>query len=214
MMHRFKIFLLLVSLSACTAQDSRYKDTAMLERPPVINAVKVDEVKIKDTSLVKAEIDGTGLGTLVILKTTTPPVMVIKQPYDVAWQTLGNALKADNLEITDREHDKGKYFVSYDPDRIPEEDSSFINRTLSYFDDNSNEERYILTVKEQGTETEVTVANNTEPKQSSKKDEEGKVTAQPPGGADRLLESIYKTMSETKHLRRKGNPYDHRDQPK
>ena len=104
-MHRSKIFLLLVSLSACTAQDSRYKDTAMLERPPVINAVKVDEVKIKDTSLVKAEIDGTGLGTLVILKTTTPPVMVIKQPYDVAWQTLGNALKADNLEITDREHD-------------------------------------------------------------------------------------------------------------
>jgi len=44
--------------------------------------------------------------------------------------------------------------------------------------------------------------------------EQGKVTAQPPGGADRLLESIYKTMSETKHLRRKGNPYDHGDQPK
>jgi len=170
MMHKSTILLFLASLSACTAQDGRYKDTAMLERPPVINSVKVDDVKIKDTSLVKAEIDGTGLGSLVTLKTTIPPVLLIKQPYDVAWQTLGNALKADNLEVTDREHDKGQYFVSYDPDRIPEEDSSFINRTLSYFDDNSNEERYILTVREQGSDTEVTVANNTEPKQSSKKD--------------------------------------------
>ncbi len=199
-------------LCACTAHDSRYRDTAMLEKPPELNANSTDEVKLKDTSSVKQDLDGTGLGELIYLKSTNPPVIIIKQSFDVAWQTLGNALLADKLEITDKEHDTGRYFVSYDPDRISAEDSNFFNKTLSYFDDNNNEERYVLTVKDQGLETEVTAANNMEPKQSSKKDENYKLTNPPPDGAENLLLSIYKTMSErSKHLHHKGNPYHHKD---
>lgn len=208
MMRRFKLFLLLPLLNACTATDSRYRDTQMLERPPQISVSKPVEEKLKDTSAVKHNIDGTDLGSTVSIKSTTPPVLVIKQPFDVAWQTLGNALKADNLEVTDREHDKGRYFVTYDPDKVPEDESGFLDKTLSYINNKHIEERYVLTVTDQGEETEVLVANNTEPKQSSDSEEQYKLTTPPADGAEKLLNSIYKTMSERpKKLDKKGHAH-------
>ena len=44
---------------------------------------------------------------------------MIKQPFDDAWNTLGLALKQSEIEITDREHDKGLYYVSYDSSGYP-----------------------------------------------------------------------------------------------
>ncbi len=209
-MKKLKVILFCFLLDACTAHDSRYRDTAMLEKPPELNAN--NEIKIIDTSSVKQDIEGTGLGNLVYLKSNNPPLLIIKQPFDVAWQTLGNALRADKLEITDKEHDTGRYFVTYDPDKISADDSSFLNKTLSYFDDNNNEERYVLTVKDNGLETEVTAANNSEPKQSSKNDENDKLTTQPSDGAQKLLLSIFKTMSErSKYSLNKAGLYNHKD---
>ncbi len=209
-MRKLYIFLLIILLSSCTAHDSRYRDTAMLEKPPEIGAIQVPEAKLKDTSIVKHNIAGTDLGSKVYIKSTSPAVLRIKQPFDVAWQTLGNALIVDHLEITDREHDKGRYFVSYYPDKVPEEDSNFVDKTLSFFGDKLTEERYVITVTEQGDETEVLVANNTEPKQSSKSEEQYKLTTPPADGAEKLLNSIYKTMSERpKILDKKGSGPGH-----
>jgi NlpB/DapX lipoprotein len=207
-MRRFKFFLLLPLVTACTGTDPRYRDTQMLERPPQLAVTKPVEEIVKDSSAVKHNIEGTELGSTVSIKSTTPPVLIIKQPFNVAWQTLGNALRADNVEVTDREHDKGRYFVTFDPNKTPEDESGFLDKTLSYLNDAHVEERYVLTVTDKGQETEVLVANNTEPKQSSNSEEQYKLTTPPADGAEKLLNSIYKTMSERpKKLDKKGHAH-------
>ena len=115
-----KSLLLSLGLVSCgTSEDSRYRDTAMLERPPALAVSKqAGEPRITDNSTIPKKRDETGLGSDVYMTTTTPPQLIIKQPFDDAWNTLGLALKQSEIEITDREHDKGLYYVTYDPEQL------------------------------------------------------------------------------------------------
>ena len=195
-----KILLLALMLASCstTSEDKRYRDTSALERPPELKINKkpggTDDI---DNSTATIKHEGTGLGSNVYLTSTTPALLMIKETYDLAWETLGQGLKQSHLQITDREHDKGLYFVTYNPDRQnDEEESGFLDKTLNYFGEKHNDERYILTVTEKGSETQVSVAINTEPKLSSKPDTKNSSTLPPADGAEKLLALIYKTMSE------------------
>ena len=111
-----KILLLTLGLVSCgTSVDSRYRDTAMLEHPPELVAPKkAGEPDVIDNSSIPKKRYEKGLGPDVYLTTATPPQLKIKQPFDDAWNTLGLALKQSEIEVTDREHDKGLYYVSYD----------------------------------------------------------------------------------------------------
>ena len=122
---------------------------------------------------------------------------MIKETYDLAWETLGQGLKQSHLQVTDREHDKGRYFVTYNPDkRSDEEEEGFFDKALGYFTDKDNGERYILTVTAKGAETQVSAVINTEPKLSAKSVTKNSTALPPADGADKLLALIYKTMSE------------------
>ena len=188
--------LMLVSCST-TSEDKRYRDTSALERPPELKVnKKAGATENIDNSTARIKQEGTGLGSSVYLTSTTPPLLMIKETYDLAWETLGQGLKQSHIQITDREHDKGRYFVTYNPDkRNDDEDSGFLDKTLNYFGEKHNDERYILTVTEKDSETQVTAAINTEPKQSSIPDTKNTVLP-PVDGAEKLLALIYKTMSE------------------
>ena len=74
-----------IMLSACSSKDSRYKDTAMLERPPILaNRQSTSEVPLVDNSSIPKKRHDVGLGSDVYLTTTTPVQIVIKQPFDDA----------------------------------------------------------------------------------------------------------------------------------
>jgi uncharacterized lipoprotein len=187
-----KILLLSLGLVSCgTSEDSRYRDTAILERPPtlVVNK-KAGEPRIADNSTIPKKRDGTGLGTDVYMTATTPPQLKIKQSFDNAWSTLGLALKQSEIEITDREHDKGLYYVSYDS-------------SGSFFSKKQNEAIYVLTVESDGAETKITVTlgNASEQTSSNSRGEHrgsssDNSAAQPTDGAEELLKSLYETIRD------------------
>jgi uncharacterized lipoprotein len=187
-----KILLLSLGLISCgTSEDSRYRDTAMLERPPALVVTKqAGEPRITDSSMIPKKRDGNGLGPDVYLTTTTPAQLKIKQPFDDAWNTLGLALKQSEIEITDREHDKGLYYVSYDS-------------SGSFFSKKQNEAIYVLTVESDGAETKITVTLGNASEQTSSNSRTGHRSpandnsdTQSADGAEKLLQSLYETIRD------------------
>jgi uncharacterized lipoprotein len=187
-----KILLLSLGLVSCgTSEDSRYRDTAMLERPPALVVTKkTGEPDLIDNSSIPKKRYENGLGSDVYLTTATPPQLKIKQPFDDAWNTLGLALKQSEIEVTDREHDKGLYYVSYDS-------------SGSFFSKKQNEAIYVLTVESDGPETKITAAlgNATEQINSGSRGEhrglaKDNSAAQSTDGAEKLLQSLYETIRD------------------
>jgi uncharacterized lipoprotein len=186
-----KSLLLAVALVSCASEDSRYRDTAMLERPPALAVSKqAGEPSRTDNSVIPKKRDVTGLGSDVFMTTTTPPQLRIKQSFDDAWNTLGLALKQSEIEITDREHDKGLYYVTYDPEK------SFFNRK-------HNEAIYVLTLEKDGAETKITatLGNAAEQTSSGSRSEHRDLVkdnsaTQPADGAEKLLKSLYETIRD------------------
>jgi uncharacterized lipoprotein len=187
-----KSLLLAVILVSCgTSEDSRYRDTGMLERPPALVVSKqAGESRITDNSTIPKKRDEAGLGSDIYMTTATPPQLRIKQPFDDAWNTLGLALKQSEIEITDREHDKGLYYVSYDSGG-------------SFFSKKQNEAIYVLTVESDGAETKITaiLGNATEQTSSGSHGEHRGLAnhnsaTQPTDGAEKLLQSLYETIRD------------------
>jgi uncharacterized lipoprotein len=200
-----KSLLLSVTLVSCgTSEDSRYRDTVMLERPPAIAVNKQKgEPRVTDTSTIPKKGEEPGLGSDVYMTASMPRLLIIKQPFNVAWDTLGQALKQNDIKISDREHDKGHYYVTYDPDKQAAEEGNFFDKAMSFFDHEQNEGRYVLTVEDKGSKTQISAAINKEPRQSALSDNKDNASTQPTDGAEKLLLSLYKTMSD-----------DHRHQEK
>jgi len=186
-----KSLLITVMLVSCGGNDSRYRDTQLLERPPSIVVTKpAGEPRIIDNSKIPKKKYEKGLGSDVSMSTTTPPQLIIKQSYDDAWSTLGIALKQSEIEITDREHDKGLYYVSYDPEH-------------SFFSNKHDQSIYVLTVENEGAETKIsaTLGNATEQSSAGKRSEQGghaqDDSATPSAeGAEKLLQSLYETIRD------------------
>jgi len=127
------------------------------------------------------------LGDDVYLTETTPEKLKIKQPIDDAWYTLDLALKQSEIKINDHERDKGFYYVSYNS-------SSFFSFSGKHSDE-QNGATYLLTVKEDGAETEVTatIANATEQQTNADKNGAQRATVE---GAEDLLRQLYKTLRD------------------
>ena len=186
-----KILLLSLGVVACSAEDSRYRDTSMLERPPELVVSKpAGAPHIADNSKIPKKRDEPGLGSDVSMTTTTPPQLIIKQPFDDAWNTVGLALKQSDIEITDREHDKGLYYVSYDA-------------SGSFFSKKQNEAIYVLTLENAGAETKITAALGSSAEQTSSGSRgehrdlaEDNSAKQSTDGADTLLQSLFEMIRD------------------
>jgi uncharacterized lipoprotein len=192
-----KTLVLVVILTSCgTGQNSRYRDTAMLERPPVLPVVKQPEEQSEaeeiDNSVIPEKQDTAGLGTDVYLTDTTPPRLKIKQPVDEAWETVGLALKQSDIKITDHEREKGFYYVSYHP-------KTFLEKAVSFLKDETaqqNDTTYLLTLEPDGPETTIiaTVAGAAE--QSAAIDNRDGDYDAPVEGAEALLQVLYETLRD------------------
>jgi uncharacterized lipoprotein len=189
-----KILLLCLAvgvISCGTSEDSRYRDTTLLERPPAIAVNKQKgELNVADNSTIPKKRDEPGLGSDVYMTTTTPPQLKIKQSFDYAWNTLGLALKQSEIEINDHEHDKGLYYVTYQPDS-------------SFFSGKHNEAIYVLMVEKDGAETKITatIGNTAEQSSAGNRDKhryfvKDNRATQPADGAEKLLQSLYETIRD------------------
>ena len=210
------ILLLSLGLVSCgTATDTRYRDTAMLERPPklaVTHQAGEQSLTTDDTRPQKKP-GGEDEEATVYMTTTTPPLLIIKQAYNLAWDTLGHALKQDTLKVTERNQDKGLYFVSYDREAQAEKESGFFGKALSLLQDKFKEEHYILTVTAKDEETQISATIDPAPKQSEGSENKDDAPVPPEDGPEKLLLSIYKTMSDKPQDKEdKKSRHRHKDQ--
>jgi uncharacterized lipoprotein len=183
-----KSLLLIGFLVSCgTTEESRYRNTEALERPPtVINSSPTKEQRVVDSSSIPKKKDRTGLGSDVYL--STPTQLVIKQSFGDAWNTLNRALKQSGIKITDHERDKGLFYVTQDTT----DTNSFFAKATAFLSDDAA--IYLLTVKQEGEETRVTatVANAAE-QSSATQDGTPPPSAE---GAEDLLQLLFKTLRD------------------
>lgn len=185
-----KSLLLTGFLVSCgTTEESRYRDTEALERPPTVASSPTREQRVVDTSSIPKKKDKTGLGSDVYQ--STPTQLTIKQSFDDAWSTLKRALKQSGIKITDHERDKGLYYVTREQDEA--DTSGFFAKASSLF--GSDKTTYLLTVKQEGAETKVTatVAHATEQSSAAAKDDVPEITEE---GPEDLMQSLFKTLRD------------------
>ncbi|MCK9396188.1 MAG: outer membrane protein assembly factor BamC [Methylobacter sp.] len=187
-----KSLLLAGFLVSCgTTEESRYRDTEHLERPPTVaRSSPSKEERTVDNSSIPKRKDTTGLGSDVYLSSRSQ--LTIKQPLDQAWSTVSRALKQSGIKITDHERDKGLYYVTQERDTA--DNTGFLAKASSFFSFENDAAIYLLTVKAEDEETTVTVtvANATE-QSSAAKDGERHPSAE---GAEDLLQLLFKTLHD------------------
>lgn len=182
-----KSLLLAGFLVSCgTTEESRYRDTEALERPPTVASSPSKEQRTVDDSSIPRKKDRTGLGSDVYLNTSTQ--LTIKQPFSEAWYTLGRALKQSGIKVTDHERDKGLYYVTRDT----EDRSGFFAKATAYF--RADPAIYLLTVKDDGDETTVTATMANAAEQSSAAI--SNVEQPTPEGAEDLLQALFNTLRD------------------
>jgi uncharacterized lipoprotein len=183
-----KVLLLIPILVSCgTPEDKRYRDTAMLERPPVLaTKKKPEEPHIIDNSKITKKRHETGLGPDVYMIESTPMLLKIKKPLDDAWRILESALKQSQIKIVDHREDKGLYYVYYRQKSLFENAASLFKKKD---EDEHDEANYVLTVKADRDETKIT-AN---PFDATEQDSDEDVADT---GAEALLWALYKTLHD------------------
>lgn len=200
------VFLLAMSwllLSCGMSEDSRYRDTSRLELPPAL----------LDTKTVKTDTGGgdgaladpkesKGLGDDVYLSAAKPVILKIKQPLDIAWNTVASALRQGDVDIKDRELDKGQYYVIFDPDQYVADSDTVFDRFGSLFVNEYGQSIYILTLTADGDETLVTADKAQASEQSATDDSEDRTAdaksedEEKPDGAEKLLLFLHKILRD------------------
>ena len=187
-----KILLLSLGLVSCGGPtESRYRDTAMLERPPTLPVThqSADQSAQEYHKLGQAKIQQEHEEPSVYMKSTMPALLMIRQPFELGWDTLGHALKQDYLRVTYRQQAKGLYFITYSPQVLEEKGNGFFDKALSVFKEDLQEEYYVLTVTEQHLETQANISVN----QQKTTTDGSSPSAE---DADKLLLLIYKSMND------------------
>lgn len=191
--------LLLLSCSA--NEDSRYRDTSRLELPPALLNPQPVKAENTDTEVDEATVDekAKGLGDDVYLSEAKPTLLKLKQPLDIAWNTVESALRQGDFDIKDRELDKGQYYVIFDPDQYADESDTVVDRFGSLFVNDYSKSTYLLTLTADGGETLIT-ADKAQSSEQNASDEEQKTenadADEKSDGPDKLLLSLYRILHD------------------
>ncbi len=141
MQYKFLVKLILVNISclyvsACST-PRQYQDNSNLEQPPQLAVNKTNYALDNSVvSIIK------GLGDKVSLSEN---ILLLKQPFNSAWDTLEQALKLNNMLITDRNREQGRYYIQYDPDEVADKAEGFLARASFFiFQDEYERLPYVL----------------------------------------------------------------------
>jgi hypothetical protein len=180
---------ILVLVSCSSDGDSRYHDTAALERPPVLITPKtLTAANLTDESSIP-EKQEPGLGEQVALTEASPPRLIIKQPFAKAWDTLNQALKISGIKITDHERDKGHIYVAYDA-------SGFFAKAASLLEQSQKERTYLLLVESAEAEAKISASLAGSAEQAVTANSASDDASPPEDASDELLETLYKTIRD------------------
>lgn len=204
--------LALAALAACGSNDDpRYRSTELLERPPVLITHKVaaeeaavdadapaatgaapvteaEPAVVKDDSVVPKVKHKRGLKDDVYVTPSKPPVLNIKQPLGMAWDTLKLALTQSEIKVTDSVRDKGLFFVSYNP-------KSLFGAVTSLIVKEEKQVIYVITVEPNGQETRVSVKKASEAEQNSELDARS-IDQDAADDAEALLYQLFETLHD------------------
>ena len=187
-----KLIILVLSgeLVACGAvENSRYRDTAPLERPPTLALQKTTQNTMVDDS-VEPKKQIAGLDEKVSLLDESPKKLLLKLPIMEAWQTFGTALRQSNIKITDYDKAKHLYYVSY-------KSQGMLNGIIGFLNKEASEVIYLLTLEPKDSETLIsaTLASNHEQRESANNNPDG-VYENPAEDSDGLIESLYHLLRD------------------
>lgn len=173
---------------ACSSSGSRYRDTAILERPPTLalqQNTQNSNVVVDDS--IEPKKKHPGLNSIVTLLDDEPKRVLIKQPITEAWRTLGMALKQSDIKITDYEKGKYNYYVNYHAQGI-------LTNALHFLNEEESKTIYLLTLVSQGDDTivQAELANRNEQKSQNA---DGVVIKVGDDSED-LIESIYHLLRD------------------
>ncbi|MCK5121402.1 MAG: outer membrane protein assembly factor BamC [Methylococcales bacterium] len=189
----FCVFLILVLVTACSdIKVTKYQDISDLEMPPEMVIVEKPKVLIEDSEVIKK----TGLGKSVSLAGLgKEPVIKIKKTFERSWAIVEQALKLNEIEITDKNRDEGVFYVLFDPDA--KQAGSQITETITFFffEDEYVEAAYKLTVVWRDSDTEVTVELIDQVSNDILDDGEDEFEDTIDAGT-KLLKTLYKTIKD------------------
>ncbi|MDD2863876.1 MAG: outer membrane protein assembly factor BamC [Methylococcales bacterium] len=181
------ILILASGLIACGGSGhSRYKDTAILEKPPILALQKTQQNAVIDDSVEPKKQLG-GLDEKVILLDEKPQKLLLKLPVMDAWRVLGTALRQSDIKVTDYDKNKHLYYVSYKSQGI-------LKNIFSSLNEEDTQAVYVMMLESQNGETVIhaSLANNNE--QRSQNTDEN--IARPTDDSDGLMESIYHLLRD------------------
>ena len=176
--------LLAVLLVGCMGEDPRYRDTRALERPPILAVDKSAEPILEDDSVIPLKKHKKGLKDDVSMKYSKPVRIIIKQPFENAWYSVGLGLRQSDIKITDSVRDKGQYFVSYSPGTL-----------LGLFSKEQKQVIYLLALEASGQETVVTAKKANAVEQDSSLPHDG-FNDEADDDAEDLLNNLFDTLKD------------------
>jgi len=188
------VLLMPLLITACSdSVNTRYKDTSHLEIPPVL----VIAEQPKQATQAKEVDEKTGLGRVVSLSgPTAQPILKIKKIFDRSWNIVEQGLNLSEIEITDKNRDKGVFYVKFDPDQKSSKDSGVMdNLSFFFFKDEYEEAAYKLTVQWRDSDTEVSVERIEQDEDSLLDDGEDDFENPIDSGA-MLINALYKTIRD------------------
>mgnify|MGYP000745247841 FL=1 len=188
------LFLIILFVGACSeAKNTRYKDTSVLESPPVMDIVEKPKAVVKETE----KIENTGLGDVVkLVGSDEQPVIQIKKIFDRSWDIVGEGLKLSEIEISDKNREEGVYYLRFDPDNRSSKDSGLMDSmAFLFFADDYDEAPYKLTVIWKDSSTEVTAELVDEQSDDFLDDGKGDFDGSVDSGA-KLIKALYKTIRD------------------
>ena len=181
------ILVLSIGLAACgSVENSRYRDTAMLEKPPILALQK--NTIVDDSVEPKKQIGG--LDEKIVLLDESPKKLLLKLPIMEGWRTLGTALRQSDMKVTDYDKAKHLYYVSY-------KSQGMLNGLVGFLNKEASEVIYLLTLEPKDGETQIsaTLASNHEQRESANNNPDG-VYENPAEDSDGLIEHLYHVLRD------------------
>lgn len=144
----FTLLVLSSALVACSSGISRYRDTAMLEKPPTLALQKTSNNAVIDDSAEPKKQLG-GLDEKVELLDESPKKIVLKQSVMESWRTVATALRQSDIKLKDYDKNKHLFYVGY-------KSQGGLNGLIGLLDKDATEIIYLLTLEPKDGETLIT----------------------------------------------------------
>ena len=133
------------NLIACGGENSRYKNTLVLEKPPILALQKMPQSAVTDDSVEPKKTLG-GLDEKVELLDNSPKKIVLKQSVMEAWRIVATALRQSDMKLKDYDKNKHQFYVGY-------KSQSGLGSLVGLLDKDGNEIIYLITLEPKDGET-------------------------------------------------------------